>query len=248
MWTRLGLVAGLLALATSGTANATVFFNSLSTATGTSASINNDDVGNSFIAGSNALSEVELAVERTTALGDNAGSVVVTLNADNGLSGTNDGPGSLLYTLQTLSDPLLTSGVKSVIDINNMHIASLAAGSQYWIEIAKAVGSGTTTIHELTTALAPTSGSGIDATALSPTFVFSSVTNPPEMSFCVSDDNSCVPTVNALLAPGTLAVSDSFADANIPEPATIALLSTGLIGLGWFRHRAKARTATSKVG
>ena len=182
----------------------------------------------SFIASGTGISEVELAL---SAPSGSTGSILITLMNDS----SNKPLGSLVATIATLSETNIGSS-EGLYDFYNLPINNLVSGNRYWIEIAKS-GSSATNIY--TTINAPSPGSASSAFVLGGTNYFAgsgaSKTSPLE-AMCISTDNACQ------AANPQIAFSVDMATA-MPEPATIAILGTGLLGLGWSRRRT--RTAMS---
>ena len=236
MWIKSGLYAGAILLGTVVGASATPYYESLTGGATVGAVFNTTSVASSFETTSSKLSEVELALEKTSTLGT-SGSIVITLNADSGGS-----PGNILYTLGTIADTALSAiNTEYVFDLYGMGIVNLSTTSTYWIEITK-VGSNQTKLQTYNNPSAPTIGATNPNTSSAnlydtkTTGSFSGSAVPPEMQLCVSADGSCS-TNNGVT------INYSMSETGVPEPATMAVLGTGLVGLGLSRRRGKAKQA-----
>lgn len=170
--------------------------------------------GESFIATTTSISEVEIDLARTST----TGSVVITLDSN----GSN-APGSVLDTIATITASSLPT-TETLLDFYNLSVAGLTIGTTYWIEVAK---SGTTApgVEAFTTTTASTAGSGLTYWAGS-----GSAASTPLMNMCVSSDDSC----DGNAPSGSYAFNES---TSTPEPASLAVLGAGMAGLGWVRRR-----------
>jgi hypothetical protein len=180
----------------------------------------------SFVADSTGIGDVELQLQRT---GTSTGSIVITLNAN----GTN-APGAVLNTIATITASTIPT-TETLYDFYNLGITGLTAGTTYWIEVAKG-STGTASVNTFTNTATPAYGSA-NATYWAGS---GSATTVPVLSTCVSDTNLCdvlhTPTVNYAFNQAT----------PTPEPTTMAILGTGLVGLGWSRRRAMAKRDNSQ--
>lgn len=244
--------AGLLVLGSTIGASAgpsPMFYESINSSTtpGLAFSGLNFAAANSFRMGTATnLSEVEIALQRTSTFAS-TGSVIITMNADNGLAGALDAPGAVLYTLYTLTDVSLgAASKKDLLDITNMGIVGLNSGTTYWIDMVR-VGTVASKISVYTDASAPTVPAGTNASDYYYTnqvaaAITSVASTGPEIQMCLSSDNSCGSANTGFITNGTIFTTSQ---PSVPEPATLAILGSGFLGVGWFRHRAKARIPTA---
>ncbi|SPD76122.1 exported hypothetical protein [uncultured Desulfobacterium sp.] len=66
------------------------------------------------------------------------------------------------------------------------------------------------------------------------------VTNPDHWAIIDNDDDNLVDFAGLGLGVDSLSHITYFGPSPVPEPATMMLLGTGLVGLGWFGRRRKA--------
>jgi hypothetical protein len=184
----------------------------------------------SFVASGSGIGDIELALSR---IGAANGSIVITIMTDNGT----DKPGSLLDTVATLSENLIGTS-EGIYDFYNLPIDNLTSGSRYWLEVAKS-GSAAITTSAYTTTLAPVVGTASTTVAAGNTNYYAGSgggKTTPLMVACISTDNAC--------DAGEQTIAYSVNEA-VPEPASMAILGTGLVSLGWSRRRAKSQQALS---
>jgi len=187
-------------------------------------------VGQSFIADSAGIGDVELELAKT---GTTTGSLVITIETNNG-----GVPGTVVDTIATLPETSIPS-TETLFDFYNIALTTpLTPTTEYWLDVTKSgsVSSETfaTTRGNASIATSPTSyyrGSG------------SAVTNS-SMAVCISDDNSCDAT-NVALAADSFNEAPVSSPTNTPEPASLALIGSGLIGIGFARRLKSSRKPAS---
>lgn len=239
-----GLAAGaaaLLSLAVTGSGRASVLSDTFANAglgfsSGPSQVLLNSPAAESFMTdATGVLNEVEFGVSTST----NTGSLIVTL-------WTNAGglPGTQIATLATIS----TSTIRSVLGSNTPGLIelynvapvakNLVANTTYWIEYTQGIA---TKVYSVV----PNSGTVAAADYANGAGLYekggTAVTNGafgPWLEQCTSSTSDC----NAQVAADGFAVANL--SVNAPEPASIAILSSALAGLGVLRRRRRTGRAS----
>ena len=217
------LVAGL---GTSARASA-ILFSTLGNPGDTAKLVPSTGVAESFVAASSGIGDLELALSAPAGA---TGSIVITIMSD-----ANNRPKAVLDTIATLSETQV-GAVEGFYDFYNLSVNNLTAGSRYWIDVAKG-SSAQTSVY--TTNSQPNPGTDSNAVTSGATNYWSGVrtgTSSPLQTMCVSTDNSC----DVTYTPTALSINEAIA---APEPTALAMLGTGLIGLGWLRRGGKAAKA-----
>ena len=179
----------------------------------------------SFVATSTGIGDVMVALSSS---GTTSGSVLITVMSDN-VSPTNKPSGIVLDTIATLNESSIGTG-EGLYDFYNLPIDNLTIGARYWVNVGK-TGIPAVSTNIYTSTAAPSVGVANLTLATGNTSYYPGGGNgkiSPLMVSCISTDNSCDATNTSF----ALSVNEA-----VPEPASIAVLGTSLIGLGWLRRR-----------
>jgi hypothetical protein len=192
----------------------------------------------SFVATSTSLSDVEVLLQSTS----ESGSIVVTLWTNSG----ND-PGTQLDSIGTVQLSSIDTANPALVSFTNLgvtggKVTNLTVGTEYWIEVgtpnSPANGSTTnvltTTSTYLTYGVASTAGAATDTDYFHGTGVGG--TNPL-MAVCIDTDGSCISLQTASVT------MNETPSSNTPEPASLAIIGSGLAVIGFLRRPRTRRTA-----
>jgi hypothetical protein len=220
------ILASALLLGSQVSAHAELF-NTIGVGGDTSRTISSGTSAESFVATSTGLGDLELELSKTNVA--STGSVVITIRAD---TGTDRPAASVFDSVATISETLIPT-TESLFDVYNIALTNpLTIGTRYFLEVTT-TGSNSASIY--TTPDAPTAGTASTSLVAGATdYSYSGgagITSTLLMA-CVSADSSCL-SFNGGVAYDTI--------NEAPEPASMAILGTGLISLGWSRRRAKAK-------
>lgn len=228
----LSAAAVLLGLATAS-ANATLLVNTAPmTGTGSWGLNASARLAQSFIAASTDLDDIYLWMSKGPVTSN--GSIVVTLRSDV----ANQPSTSILHALGGPIAETALPNTKNIIELYDIGINDLVIGSRYWIEINSDAGGPTATARWYAR-----NGSGTAALmpiAPATTFQFRTTSTNLTNLFMVCASDGAFESQNCdTQSFGQPYLSIDVTPENAPEPATIAILGAGLVGLGMMSRRRR---------